>query len=560
MYKNLYFLHHAKIRKISLLRHLFNVQFFRSNHNGSGLPSILLFKLAINHARNQPFDKPAIIDVKSGTQNSYQNLISDIIEFKTRLLLKESEKKDLNKARIAFLFPNGYEYVVSQWSIWSAGGIAVPLCITHPPPELLYVLKDSQASKIIVHPEYYDKIKDVAKDAKIDNVLVYEYQKKQKKNGKSDFKIPSLFPMDINRRALIIYTSGTTGKPKGVVLTHANIQAQINSLVEAWKYNKTDKILHVLPLHHMHGILNALNCTLFAGGTVEMMKKFDAELVWNRFMRPERDLTLFMAVPTIYSKLIQHYKNNILPEKQSLATESCSQFRLMVSGSAPLPNSIRNQWKEISGQVLLERYGMTEIGMGLSHEYEIEKRYEGCIGVPLPGVQVRLMSEDGKDITNTYEQPEELQIKGPNVFKEYWNKPEETKKEFTKDGWFKTGDIAMKTEKEKVFKILGRSSVDIIKSGAYKLSALEVENSLQAHPNILEIVIVGVEDQVWGQKVAALIKLKDPKLNLDLQQLREYAKTNLASYKIPSLLKIVDEIPRNAMGKVNKKELIKYFD
>ncbi|CAG8445934.1 5391_t:CDS:10 [Diversispora eburnea] len=541
MYKNLYFHHHTKIRKVSLLKHLFNVQFFRSHHNNScgnydnySLPSILSFKLVINHARNQPFNKPAIIDFKAGTQNSYQNLISDMIEFKTRLLSKESKKKDLNEARIAFLFPNGYEYVVSQWSIWSAGGIAVPLY--------------SQASKIVVHPEYYDKIKDIAKDAKIDNVLVYESKKKQK-DDKSDFKIPSLFPMDINRRALIIYTSGTTGKPKGVVLTHANIQAQINSLIEAWKYNETDKILHVLPLHHMHGILNALNCTLFAGGTVEMMKKFDAELVWNRFMRPERDLTLFMAVPTIYSKLIQHYKNNILPEKQSLATESCSQFRLMVSGSAPLPNFIRNQWKEISGQVLLERYGMSEIGMGLSHEYEIEKRYE-----------VRLMSEDGKDITNTYEQPEELQIKGPNVFKEYWNKPEETKKEFTEDGWFKTGDIAMKTEKEKVFKILGRSSVDIIKSGAYKLSALEIENSLQAHPNILEIVIVGVEDQVWGQKVAALIKLKDPKLNLDLQQLREYAKTNLASYKIPSLLKVVDEIPRNAMGKVNKKELVKYFD
>ncbi|RIB07082.1 putative peroxisomal AMP binding enzyme [Gigaspora rosea] len=486
--------------------------------------------------------KPAIIDIKAGTSHSYCNLVSDIIELRKQLLKNAGTSiEDLKEARVAFLCPNGYDYVVSQWSIWSAGGNAVPLCITHPSSELLYVLKDSQSSIVITHSDFQEKINDIAREAGIK-------------------KPPTLIPTDNSRRAMMIYTSGTTGKPKGVITTHANITAQVKSLVDAWRWNDKDKILHVLPLHHLHGVINALTCGLYAGATVEMMPKFDAAAVWNRWMKPDNDLSLFMAVPTIYSKLIQYYKENIPKEIQPLATKSCSQFRLMVSGSSALPISIRNSWKEISGGVvLLERYGMTEIGMALSHEYEIEKRYEGCVGIPLPGVQVRLISEDGKDVTSLVEQPGELNVKGPNVFKEYWNRPEATKKEFTEDGWFKTGDIAMITAREKVFKILGRQSVDIIKSGSYKLSALEIEKELLSHPNIQEISIVGIEDQEWGQKVGAIIVLKNQESKLDLKQLREFAKDKLAHYKLPTLLKVINEIPRNAMGKVNKKELVKLF-
>ncbi|CAG8525590.1 7361_t:CDS:2, partial [Dentiscutata heterogama] len=172
----------------------------------------------------------------------------------------------------------------------------------------------------------------------------------------------------------------------------------------------------------------------------------------------------------------------------------------------------------------------------------------------------RLMSEDCKDVTSLVEQPGELHVKGPNVFKEYWNRPEATKKEFTEDGWFKTGDIAMITAKEKVFKILGRQSVDIIKSGSYKLSALEIEKELLLHPDIQEISIVGVEDPEWGQKIGAIVVLKNQESKLDLKQLREFAKDNLARYKLPTLLKVINEMPKNAMGKVNKKELVKLFN
>ncbi|KAG9285407.1 hypothetical protein G9A89_010882 [Geosiphon pyriformis] len=369
-----------------------------------------------------------------------------------------------------------------------------------------------------------------------------------------------MFPMDLTRRAMIIYTSGTTGKPKGVVSTHSNIEAQVKSLVDRWRWSSNDKILHVLPLHHMHGILNALTCALYSGATVEMLPKFNPQDVWNRFMDQKRDLSLFMAVPTIYSKLVDYYQTKLTPSQQQDATRACSQFRVMISGSAALPVPLLNAWIDISGQVLLERYGLTEIGMALSGGYEIEKRITGCVGVPLPGVQIRLIAEDGTDVTNKIEEPGEIQVKGSNVFKEYWNRPEATMKEFTEDGWFKTGDIALRTPVHHQFKILGRKSVDIIKSGGYKISAIEVEHELGAHPDIMEVAVLGIDDQDWGQRVGAIIVPKDQNTNLDLAAIREFARQRLASYKIPTILKVYkNELPRNPMGKLNKKELENFF-
>ncbi|CAG8702742.1 7242_t:CDS:2, partial [Dentiscutata heterogama] len=300
------------------------------------LPNLPLFTQIFHHAETQSKQIPAIIDVKAGTSHSYRHLVSDIIELRKQLLKNAGTSiEDLNEARVAFLCPNGYDYVVSQWSVWSAGGIAVPLCITHPPSELLYVLNDSQSTIMIAHSDFQEKVNNIAREAGIKKVIIVcDKDKKYSQYDGTNFKPPSLIPMDDSRRAMIIYTSGTTGKPKGVVTTHANINAQVKSLVDAWRWNDKDKILHVLPLHHLHGILNALTCGLYAGATIEMIPKFDAAAVWNRWMKPDNDLSLFMA------------------------------FRLMVSGSSALPTPIRNSWKEISnGVVLLERYGMTEIGM-----------------------------------------------------------------------------------------------------------------------------------------------------------------------------------------------------
>jgi malonyl-CoA/methylmalonyl-CoA synthetase len=292
-----------------------------------------------------------------------------------------------------------------------------------------------------------------------------------------------------------------------------------------------------------------VSCGLWSGATVHFLPNFSAEQVFRIFL--EGKLNVFMAVPTIYFKLIAHFENLTIDEQQKLR-EAMKKFRLMVSGSAALPVSVMEKWAEISGHYLLERYGMTEIGMGISNSYEEERR-AGYIGKPLPGVGVRLMN-DGRLVEKEAE-PGEIQIKGPNVFKEYWNKPEATAKSFTSDGWFMTGDIAV--VENGYYRILGRDSVDIIKSGGYKISALEIEEVLRKHPEISDCCVVGIPDEEWGEVVAAAVIT--PENDLDLKKLNEWMRENMPAYKTPRKYKIVGDLPRNAMGKVTKNDVKQIF-
>jgi acyl-CoA synthetase (AMP-forming)/AMP-acid ligase II len=285
-----------------------------------------------------------------------------------------------------------------------------------------------------------------------------------------------------------------------------------------------------------------------------MYPKFDAKAVWNRWLSPHLpQVTLFMGVPTVYARLIAYYDQSLASMQSSAVATACQKFRLQICGSAALPSPIKRKWEKISGGVvLLERYGMTEIGMALSNGYEPEKRIDGSVGWPLPGVTVRLISTDGsnRDVTTANKQPGEIQVKGDNVFLEYWRKPEATAKEFTEDGFFKTGDIAISDQSHQgAFFIQGRASVDIIKSGGYKISALDVERELLSLNFIDEAAIVGLEDEEWGQRVAAVVTLMDTTKELYLKDLRNMLRKNMAPYKIPTVLKVVDEIPRNKMGK-----------
>ena len=235
-----------------------------------------------------------------------------------------------------------------------------------------------------------------------------------------------------------------------------------------------DHILNILPLHHVHGIINVMSCALYSGATCSFLPRFEATQVWSEFASGR--INVFMAVPTIYYKLIRCWEDSDRSEQQ-LYSDACKKFRLMVSGSAALPVSVLEKWKKITGQILLERYGMTEIGMGLSNPYNGERR-PGHVGMPLPGVDIRLRTEDNKQVKSG--SPGEIQVKGPSLFKEYWEKPKATRETFTQDGWFRTGDIALVNDG--YYKILGRDSIDIIKSGGYKISALEIEEVLRQHP------------------------------------------------------------------------------
>ena len=351
------------------------------------------------------------------------------------------------------------------------------------------------------------------------------------------------------RRAMILYTSGTTSRPKGVVTTHANITAQIVSLVEAWEWSADDRIVLCLPLHHVHGIINVVSCALWSGATCEMLPRFDANAVWERISGGS--VTLFMAVPTIYVKLIAAW-DAASPERRAALSQACGKLRLMVSGSAALPVSTLERWKEISGHTLLERYGMTEIGMALSNPLRGE-RVPGSVGTPLPSVEVQLVDEDGKPVAPGT--PGEIEVRGPSVFAEYWGKPDATRDAF-RDGWFRTGDTAV--VENGVYRILGRTNLEILKTGGHKVSALEIEEALREHPAVAECAVVGVPDAEWGERVAAALVLKAGDA-IDLPSLRAWAKEFLAAYKLPSRLLVLDALPRNAMGKVMKPAVAAMF-
>ena len=445
--------------------------------------------------------------------------------------------QDLQERPVAFLVPPGFHYVAVQWGIWRAGGIAVPLSLFHPRPELAYVIDDTKPAAVLAHPDYAELVAPLAAERGLRFSLT---------TAALDHPAGALPAVAPARRAMILYTSGTTGKPKGVVTTHDNIAAQITSLVQAWGWRGDDWILEVLPLHHIHGIVNVISCALWVGAICEILPRFDAQEVWQRLAAGE--LTLFMAVPTIYVKLIAAWEK-ASPAEQKRLSEGCRKLRLMVSGSAALPVPTLERWKEISGHVLLERYGMTEIGMAISNSLE-GPRYPGCVGKPLPGVEARLMELGAPAPAGT---PGEIEIRGPAVFLEYWGKPEETQKSF-RDGWFLTGDVAV--QENGIYRILGRSSVDIIKTGGYKVSALEIEAVLLTHPDISEVAVVGVADPVWGERVVAALVLRQG-ASLEIKALRAWGKERLATYKVPQEAIILQELPRNAMGKVSKPDLKK---
>jgi malonyl-CoA/methylmalonyl-CoA synthetase len=468
---------------------------------------------------------------------SYQDLLQTSSQIATALL---QDAEDLQEQRVAFLVPPGFQYVATQWGIWRAGGIAVPLCTSHPRPELEYVITHSGASIVVIHPNYEAILKSIAEAHNLRSILTSETLPET---------ITNLPEVEINRRALILYTSGTTGKPKGVVTTHENIRSQVTSLIDAWEWTSDDRILHVLPLHHIHGIVNVLTCALWAGAQCHLLEKFETETVWNRLSNG--DLTLFMAVPTIYAKLISAWEKADL-ERQKTLSAGCAQLRLMVSGSAALPVQVLEQWQRISSHFLLERYGMTEIGMALSNPLH-GKRRSGFVGKPLPQVNVKLVDENGELVPAGT--PGEIQVKGPGVFLEYWQNPEATAKAF-QEGWFRTGDFAI-VENDN-YRILGRLSVDIIKTGGYKVSALEIEEVLRTHPDIQECAVVGVDDPEWGERVCAALVLP-PQRSLTLTDFRSWAKEQLAVYKVPTRILTVEELPRNAMGKVTKPTVAQLF-
>ena len=481
--------------------------------------------------------------IHDGVIYKYKQLIANAEKFSGILL---NNTPDLNQARVAFMVPPGIDYVKTLWAIWIAGGVAVPLCITHPLPSLEYVLDDTQSSILVISQEFKEVLAPYLQTSNISVIVIEEINNQQ-------IAYPILLPpIEKQRNALILYTSGTTNKPKGVVTTHINIEAQISTLINAWEWSSNDRITCVLPLHHVHGIINVVGCSLWAGATCYFTTGFSPKLIFD--LIEQGKLNVFMAVPTIYYKLIAYVETLAINEQISLR-ESMKKFRLMVCGSAALPVSVMDKWVQISGHKLLERYGMTELGMAISNPYHGD-RLAGYVGIPLPGVQIKLADENFVQVED--QMPGEILVKGANVFKEYWQRPEATQAAFTNDGWFKTGDIAV--IENGYYRIMGRQSVDIIKSGGYKISALEIEEVLRTNEMILDCAVVGIDDDEWGELIVAAIVLK-PEFIKDFNDklLSDWIVNYIASYKKPRRYLILNDLPRNAMGKVVKNDIKKLF-
>ncbi len=465
---------------------------------------------------------------------SYAELDARINRFASGLL---QGKDDLAEERIAFLMPGSLDYVTTLFGIWRAGGIAVPLNVSSAVPEYEHALSCAGVTRLVANGDYQQKVAALCDSLEIQVAAVDELLADELTD------LPNIGP---ERRAMILFTSGTTNKPKGVVTAHKTIHCQISTLIDAWAWQQEDTIPLFLPLHHVHGIINVLCCGLWAGATVHLFPKFDVAKILDQVS--EGVYSVFMAVPTIYVKIIQHFDSLAKSEIDGI----CAGFRAMrlnISGSAACPVPLFNQWLKLTDQVLLERYGMTEIGMGLSNPYDGERR-AGAVGVPLPGVECALFDEDN-NVISAEDSPGEIRIKGDNVFLEYWQNPKATADSFH-DGWFCTGDVAV--IESGYYRIMGRSSVDIIKSGGYKLSALEIEGALLNHPDIKECAVIGAPDDTWGEAVTAFVALNGD-ASLNIEQLRSWSKEQMSAYKIPQRLQVVESLPRNAMGKVTKPAL-----
>ncbi len=442
-------------------------------------------------------------------------------------------RPDLDGERVGILVHPDAGFVAALWGVWRAGGIAVPLSLHATADELGHVLADAGITRVVADADLAASRAEPL--AACGAALV---------DPRPAAAHPTALPaVARDRPALMLYTSGTTARPKGVVTTHRCIAAQIESLVAAWRWTAADRIPLFLPLHHIHGLINVVSCALWAGASFTPLNRFDPAPVIEAVAADR--FTLFMAVPTIYVRLLEAL-DALDPEARLRAAEGFGRLRLVVSGSAALPAGVFARFAAATGQWILERYGMTEIGMALSNPYDGQRR-PGHVGLPLPGVEVRLWSEAHGGSPPPGE-PGEIQVRGATVFSGYWSQPEATAASFV-DGWFRTGDVAVIEEGS--YRILGRSSVDIIKSGGYKLSALEIEAALLDHPAIAECAVVGLPDDTWGEMVAAAVVLR-PGATLTLDALRGWGRDRLSPYKLPRRLMAVATLPRNAMGKVTK--------
>ena len=485
-----------------------------------------------------------IFEEKVVTFDEFDKAVNHVSELLKR---RGIEKGD----RVAIQLSKCLETIYFHLACTASGAITLPLNDGYTPAEVEYFVKDSGSSLFVTDSQNYQKSKEILHkipglkiltiDEKFPGITFYP---EEMENIKS-FSEPE-YPTKDDDTAMICYTSGTTGKPKGTMITHRNLVENMEDLHEVWRLSDQDILLHTLPLFHAHGLMISIQGALNAGATTIMHKKFDPEQVWNTIEK--KQCTVFMGVPTMYQRILNAWKE--LPRKPDIGS-----MRVFISGSAPLSEDLFNQFSDTVGYTILERYGMTETLIITSNPYEVELRKAKSVGYPLPRTAVRIIGQDGKDVTPG--EVGEVCIKGGNVFNGYWQNPSKTEESFMGE-WFKSGDLGYQDRHDNLRLYLVGRSKELIISGGYNVYPKEVESRLEKHRAVKEAAVIGLPDPDFGERVTAAVVLEDG-AEVGEDELQAFCKIELVSYKSPKKIYFLDELPRNTLGKVLKDEIKKMF-
>jgi malonyl-CoA/methylmalonyl-CoA synthetase len=488
-----------------------------------------------DHCDKRP-DKVAIqfVDGSPVTYGALEATVNRTADYLQKLGIKPEDC-------VAAQLPKCLAFIYIQLATMRIGAIFLPLNPAYPSAELRYFLADSEARLLIADQRKRHQIKAIESELSSLEQAVFVNPAESWESSVSSFSARAKMPLptDANQIAMMLYTSGTTSRPKGALISHGNLTANIGALHEAWGWRQGDILLHVLPIFHVHGLVVALHGALHAGASAIMLPSFDAAAALE-LLRSKR-FSVFMGVPTMHRRLHQ-----LAGDRRY----DLSHLRLMTSGSDRLPDDLFFGYQRTFNVTLLERYGMTETGMNLSNPLHGERRV-GSVGLPLPGVSARIA-----DPATAARLPDgevgEVQIKGAHVFKGYWRQPQKTADAFTEDGWLRTGDMGLR-ERDGYYTLKGRAK-DLIITGGLNVYPPEVELALMQHPAVAACAVIGCPDDEWGEQVVAAIILRDGAA-ADEAEICAFCRDQLAAYKAPRRVVFMDEFPANALGKVQKSKL-----
>ena len=441
-------------------------------------------------------------------------------------------------SRIAVQTEKSVEALMLYLAVLRAGYVYLPLNTAYQAAEIEYFIGNAEPAVVVCAPTNFGWVSKIAFKAGTRNVFTLDAARGgtllQRAAQMSDVHDPAVRRAD--DLAAILYTSGTTGRSKGAMLTHGNLLSNALTLRRYWAWAPGDVLIHALPIFHVHGLFVATHGALLNGSKMIWLSKFDPLAVVERLP----DATVFMGVPTLYVRLLA---------EPAFTREACRHMRLFISGSAPLLIETFDAFRERSGHTILERYGMSETLMLTSNPYAPEdgERRGGTVGFPLPGVGLRVHDDKGHPVRAG--EIGGIEVKGPNVFKGYWRMPDKTAEEFTTDLWFKTGDVG-RIDADGYVTIVGRSK-DLIISGGYNVYPAEIEGFVNDMPGVAESAVIGVPHADFGEAVVAVVVAK-PGVSLNADALVASLKSKIANFKVPKRLFIEGELPRNAMGKVQK--------